>query len=187
MRVYVLRFLIYLCVKRKSMFSCFRENADLLPDPESLTLDALLSPLDMGPSLREVTNAYAHNLFRRQTDPATLRENSHPTKGYNRVPSLGVRSFNNVKPGYSSVDRTRQMRPPKPETKRVVSESSAAFVPNGNEKSSGQSANTESNGNFKKVETWRKAIWAFVTESKTFLVSQPYLLEKKKLNISKYL
>ncbi|XP_075255236.1 uncharacterized protein LOC142347947 isoform X2 [Convolutriloba macropyga] len=121
------------------------ENADLLPDPESLTLDALLSPLDMGPSLREVTNAYAHNLFRRQTDPATLRENSHPTKGYNRVPSLGVRSFNNVKPGYSSVDRTRQMRPPKPETKRVVSESSAAFVPNGNEKSCGPLNNTESN------------------------------------------
>ncbi|XP_063722946.1 uncharacterized protein LOC134851004 isoform X2 [Symsagittifera roscoffensis] len=96
------------------------ENAEPVIDPECIHLEALLSPLNMSPSLREVTNAYAQNLFTRQTAPSIPTEKYFPYKAYSK-PGYGIRAYENVKPGYSSViDQSKHAKPPRPDSKQIA-------------------------------------------------------------------
>ena len=74
----------------------------------------------MSPSLREVTNAYAQNLFTRQTAPSIPTEKYFPYKAYSK-PGYGIRAYENVKPGYSSViDQSKHAKPPRPDSKQIA-------------------------------------------------------------------
>ncbi len=83
-----------------------------------LKLDALMSSLDISPTLKQVTEAYSQKLIGThfETEKHTLGTAFSTPRSVSRPRSAAL---SDARPSYSSVDRTRQMRPAKKDSKEL--------------------------------------------------------------------